>query len=147
MEFTEHFIDEVLRMWPPRPQHLERIAKVDVQIGPYKIPKGTLVGSSLVACMNNPKYYENPEIFDPYRWTKPGGYKTDPHSFIPFSAGPRSCIGKYLALLEVKILIIYFLNNFNLERTEVPLRTHVKLLYEPYDDNLVRLTQGGMQIK
>ena len=43
MEFTEHFIDEVLRMWTPVPQHLERIAKVDVQIGPYKIPKGPLI--------------------------------------------------------------------------------------------------------
>jgi cytochrome P450 len=49
--------------------------------------------------MHNPKYYENPEVFDPYRWTKPGAYAKEPYSFIPFSAGPRSCIGKYVAIM------------------------------------------------
>lgn len=99
MEFTGHFIDEVLRMWPPIAQPLERVAMVDVQIGPYKIQKGDIIGTSILACAHNPKYFENPEVFDPYRWTRDGGYRNDSFSFIPFAAGPRSCMGKYVALM------------------------------------------------
>jgi cytochrome P450 len=66
---------------------------------------------------------------------------------VPFSAGPRSCIGKYLALMETKLILINFLNNFEIGRTNVPLRTHAKFLYEPIDEDLITLTAGGMQIK
>jgi cytochrome P450 len=99
MEFTDHFIDEVLRMWPPATGNLARVAKVDLQIGPFSIKKGSLMGSNILGLMQNPKYYEDPEVFDPYRWTKPGEYTKEPYSFIPFSAGPRSCIGKYVAIM------------------------------------------------
>ena len=43
-------------------------------------------------------------------------------------------------------MIIGFLTNFNIERTEVPLRMHAKFLYEPIDENLVKLTEGGVFI-
>jgi len=39
-----------------------------MQLGPYKIPKGMLVGTNMIGLMHNPKYYKNPEVFDPERW-------------------------------------------------------------------------------
>ena len=60
-------------MWPPATGLLTRVAKEDVKIGPYLIPKGTLTGISLIGLMYNPKYYEQPEVFNPYRWAKDGG--------------------------------------------------------------------------
>lgn len=39
-----------------------------MNLGPYQIPKGTLVGTNIIGLMNNPLYYNNPEAFDPERW-------------------------------------------------------------------------------
>ena len=64
-----------------------------------------LVGTNIVGLMHNPKYYNNPEKFDPDRWNDKTLYNSEPYSFIPFSAGNRSCIGKYLALMETKLMI------------------------------------------
>lgn len=127
------FLDECLRMWPPAVGILLRVAKEDMKLGPYQIPKDTLVGTNIVGLMHNPLYYKNPEAFDPERWNDKTLYNAEPYSFIPFSAGQRSCIGKYLALMETKLMIIGFLTRFNIERTDVPLRLHAKFLYEPID--------------
>lgn len=48
--------------------------------------------------------------------------------------------------MESKLMIIGFLTNFNIERTEVPLRMHAKFLYEPIDESLVKLTEGGVKL-
>lgn len=126
-------------MWPPAVGILLRTARRNIKIGPYEIPAGMLVGTNIIGLMHNPKYYSNPEKFDPDRWNDKTLYNSEPYSFIPFSAGNRSCIGKYLALMETKLLLIGFLTNFDICRTNVPLRMHAKFLYEPIDENLVML--------
>lgn len=47
-------------MWPPAVGILLRIAKFDMNLGPYQIPQGTLVGTNIIGLMHNPKYYNNP---------------------------------------------------------------------------------------
>ena len=86
-------------MWPPATGTLLRRTRKDIKIGPYEIPEGMLVGVNIIGLMHNPKYYNNPEKFDPDRWNDKSLYNSEPYSFIPFSAGNRSCIGKYLALM------------------------------------------------
>lgn len=54
------FLDECLRMWPPTVGVLLRVAKHDMQMGPYQVRKGMLVGTNLIGVLNNPKFYENP---------------------------------------------------------------------------------------
>lgn len=49
--------------------------------------------------------------------------------------------------MESKLILIKFLNEFDFERTEVPLRLHCTFLYEPIEEDLIRLTIGGMQIQ
>lgn len=48
--------------------------------------------------------------------------------------------------MEAKLMVISFLTNFNIERTDVPLRLHAKFLYEPVEENLVKLTEGGVKL-
>jgi len=49
--------------------------------------------------------------------------------------------------METKLIIIHFLNKFNFSRNKVPLRVHVKFLYEPFEENLVVLSKGGLQLQ
>jgi hypothetical protein len=49
--------------------------------------------------------------------------------------------------METKLIIIKFLNEFDFERTKVPLRLHAKFLYEPIDEDLISLKVGGMNLK
>ena len=106
------FLDECLRMWVPTVGILLRIAKQDIKLGPYEIPKGMLVGTNILGLMHNPKYYSNPSEFNPDRWNDRTLYNQEPYSFIPFSAGSRSCIGKYMSLMESKLILVEYLNNF-----------------------------------
>lgn len=55
-----YFMDEVLRMWPPATGNLARVAKEDITIGPFSIPKGMLMGTNILGLMQNPKYYDAP---------------------------------------------------------------------------------------
>lgn len=60
LDFTGKFLDECLRMWPPAVGILVRVARQDLQIGPYQIPKGMCVGTNIIGLMHNEKYYQNP---------------------------------------------------------------------------------------
>jgi cytochrome P450 len=60
----------------------------------------------------NPKIFENPKEFIPERWEKEENQKHKNLVSMIFSAGPRSCIGKYLAMTEIKVMIVKFLKRY-----------------------------------
>jgi cytochrome P450 len=134
-------------MWPPATGILARVTREETTIGPYTLPANMLIGTNIIGLMHNPKYYDNPSVFNPDRWATQGAHTTESYSFIPFSGGTKSCIGKYLALMETKLIMIYLLNEFDFERTEVPLRLQARFLYEPIEEDLVRLKRGGMRLQ
>jgi cytochrome P450 len=69
LDYTEKFLKECLRMWPPAVGILTRVVTKDHQLGPFKLKKDSLIGTNILGLMHNPKYYKNPEIFDPERWS------------------------------------------------------------------------------
>lgn len=65
----------------------------------------------------NPKYFPDPEKFDPYRLSEENKQKIVSGSFVPFGIGPRMCIGSRYALLEAKLLTFYILSKFAFVKT------------------------------
>lgn len=104
-----------------------RVAGKDMYVGPYKVPAGTVVGTPLFAIQNSIHNWERPEEFMPERWLDVpvetyvydsttqtcGGRKGI--TFMPFSEGPRNCVGQSLAKMEVLTLLAKILANFRIE--------------------------------
>ncbi|XP_073831825.1 cytochrome P450 4g1-like [Musca autumnalis] len=113
MKYLERVIMETLRLYPPVPL-IGRRAEHDIKLpsGPYSIPKGTRVGIIPYAVHRDPKSYPNPNKFDPDNFLPERMAKRHYYSFIPFSAGPRSCVGRKFAMLKLKVLLSTILRNF-----------------------------------
>nr|AHY35317.1 cytochrome P450 CYP4F [Marphysa sanguinea] len=115
LEYLTMCIKESLRIHSPVllvARHLSEDFKIpDGRV----IPNGTIVWLLLNGVHNNPKVWKNPKVFDPYRFSPENSEKRHSHAFVPFSAGPRNCIGQHFALNELKILAAQVLNNFRLE--------------------------------
>jgi cytochrome P450 len=60
----------------------------------YDFPQGTILTIFIYAIHHNEKYYPKPEIFDPERFSLENQSQRHNYAFIPFSAGPRNCVGK-----------------------------------------------------
>ncbi|XP_027907218.1 beta-amyrin 11-oxidase-like isoform X2 [Vigna unguiculata] len=93
---------------------LFREATKDVNINGYIIPKGWRVLVWLRAIHMNPKYYPNPEEFNPSRWDE---NNVRAATFLPFGAGSRLCPGNNIFKYEISIFLHYFLLNYKLEET------------------------------
>lgn len=122
-------MSETLRRWPQVPASDRYVNK------PYVLEKydGTKVqlnvGDSVIlpstALHMDPKFFPNPEKFDPERFSDENKDKIVPGSYLPFGIGPRSCIASRFALMESKAIILYMISNFHLEKcwkTQNPLK-------------------------
>ncbi|XP_026667732.1 cytochrome P450 4C1-like isoform X2 [Ceratina calcarata] len=85
------------------------------KLGNYLVPAHTVVNVYIYDSHRNPKFWPNPDVFDPERFTPENCHGRHPYSYIPFSAGPRNCIGQKFAMLELKATMAYLLFNFIFE--------------------------------
>lgn len=102
---------ESLRMYPPLPLY-GRDTLEDIVVGGYEIPKGTPVVISPYATHHRPELWTNPDTFDPDRFLPNAESERHRYAYIPFSAGPRICIGNHFALMEATLVLTTLLRNF-----------------------------------
>ena len=108
MEYTMSVFKETLREIPVAIAII-KVAEEDTQLGEYSIPKGTLITIDTNNVHKNEKYWSNPEKFDPERFMRD---QITPYSFIPFSVGPRSCIGMKFAETEAVVALSKIVRKF-----------------------------------
>ena len=89
-----------------------------MQLGLFQVKKGQIVGVSVYNIHRNPEYFgANSDEFRPERFLK-NEVKTDFMHFMPFGAGPRSCIASRFALLELKSCLIALIKRFRFSPNE-----------------------------
>ncbi|XP_050446355.1 cytochrome P450 4g15-like [Cataglyphis hispanica] len=106
MKYLERVILESLRLFPPVPL-IGRKLNEDVKIitGDYILPKTATILIGQFAVHRSEKYYPNPTVFNPDNFLPEKMQQRHYYSFIPFSAGPRSCVGRKYAMLKLKVLL------------------------------------------
>ncbi|KAJ7566989.1 hypothetical protein O6H91_02G127200 [Diphasiastrum complanatum] len=105
--------NESLRLYPPAPTLL-RTALSDVQVGSLHVPKGTTFWIPILAIHHDPTLWgADANEFKPERFSESLG-NSSRHllSFLPFSSGPRICVGQTFALTEAKVVLVMLLQNY-----------------------------------
>ncbi|XP_013185828.2 cytochrome P450 4g15 [Amyelois transitella] len=113
MKYLERCLMETLRMYPPVPI-IARHLKQDVVLpsSGKKVPAGTTVIIATIKLHRRPDIYPNPDKFDPDNFLPERSANRHYYAFVPFSAGPRSCVGRKYAMLKLKIILSTILRNF-----------------------------------
>ncbi|KAL6420175.1 hypothetical protein ACFW04_012265 [Cataglyphis niger] len=114
LSYLERCLKEALRLYPSVPV-ISRNVEEDVKLHSYVIPAGTMLVLNIYGVHRDPNFWSNPEVFDPDRFLPERIQKRHPYSYLPFSAGPRNCIGQRFGLLELKAMIAPLIHNFYLE--------------------------------
>lgn len=142
MDFMTAFIKETLRMYSPVPAPMPMEATTTHKLGNYTIKEGTIIRPDYFFNNFNEKYFADPYTFKPKRWFEKEVMELNPYVYIPFSAGPRNCIGQHLAMMEAKIMISEFLNRFDYKCSTQPYEPKflMRMLYEPVPEYLIDLT-------
>jgi cytochrome P450 len=91
-----------------------REAQCDLRLGDYVFPKGAIMAVSPLAIGRNTKYYDNPLEFRPERWTREFERQLPRGAYVPFAGGPRVCLGKQFALMEMKIVLGTLIQNVDI---------------------------------
>ncbi|OLN87193.1 Cytochrome P450 709B2 [Colletotrichum chlorophyti] len=115
LRYLENVCKESLRFYAPGLLAArESIHDVDV-CGTF-VPKGTSLYMMPVMITRNPRIWgEDVDEFNPDRWDHLTGEATDPHAFAAFLMGPRGCIGRVFAVLEMKMILVELLSRFRFE--------------------------------
>jgi cytochrome P450 len=113
-EFTTQVIQEALRLYPPF-WMIDRMAVADDQAGDVVIPRGSTVIVFVYGAHHAPKYWQNPEQFDPERFTKANEKQQPPFTYLPFGGGPRGCIGGNYAMLQILMILSKLLRKYDFQ--------------------------------
>ena len=104
LEYTEKVFRESMRLYPPA-WTIGRQAINDYKVDKYVIPAGSIILMSQYVMHHNPRYFSDPELFYPDRWTKEAKIHLPRFSYFPFGGGIRGCIGEPFAWME-RILLL-----------------------------------------
>ncbi|CAL1268170.1 unnamed protein product [Larinioides sclopetarius] len=114
MKYLDCVLKESQRIYPSVP-FIARQINEDTNICGYPIPKGTLSLVHIHSLHRDERWFPNPEKFDPDRFLPENCTNRHPFAYIPFSAGPRNCIGQRFAQMEEKIIVSTVLRHYTLE--------------------------------
>ncbi|XP_038174458.1 thromboxane-A synthase [Arvicola amphibius] len=141
LPYLDMVIAETLRMYPPA-FRFTREAAQDCEVLGQHIPAGTVLEIAVGALHRDPEHWPHPETFDPERFTAEARFQQRPFTYLPFGAGPRSCLGVRLGLLVVKLTLLQVLHKFRFEassETQVPLQLESKSALSPKNGVYIKL--------
>ncbi|XP_017070067.2 LOW QUALITY PROTEIN: probable cytochrome P450 4d21 [Drosophila eugracilis] len=124
LKYLDCVVKETMRLHPPVPI-LGRFLPKDLQVGDKVIPGNTSILLMPYYVYRDPEYFPDPLTFKPERWLNGKEASTVPFTYIPFSSGPKNCVGQKFANLQLKTLISKVIRHYEL----LPLGEDLKPTY------------------
>lgn len=143
LEYTGQVLNETMRLYPPV-WHLGRMNLAPDSIGGYELPAGSHVRMSPLVLHRHPDFWEDPNTFNPDRFSKEAIKSQDPYQFIPFGAGPRLCAGRNFAMMEMVLILATLSQKFKfslLEDKKIEMGPLMTL--RPKEDVILKLSLRG----
>ncbi|CAH0559998.1 unnamed protein product [Brassicogethes aeneus] len=122
LKYTEMAINEALRLLPVVPW-IARKSTADIDLGTKVIPPNTDIHCFIFGTHRNEKFYPDPKKYDPDRFLPEEVAKRPQFAFLPFSRGPRNCLGWKYGMMAMKTTIANIVRNF-----------HISTKYKSIDD-------------
>jgi cytochrome P450 len=114
LTYAEMLVKESMRLYPPA-WGVSRETIEECEIGGYRVPAGTQLLIFLWAMHRDPRYFQDPEAFNPSRWESSLAKRVPKYAYLPFGAGPRICIGSSFAMTEAILLLATIAKTCRLE--------------------------------
>ena len=111
--YSRQIIEETLRLYPAG-WLMTRRAMKDDRLGEYFVPAGTEIYIAPYLIQRHPALWRQPSRFNPDRFATDQSKERHPHAMIPFSAGPRKCIGEMLARIEMQFHLMIIARRLHL---------------------------------
>ena len=111
LEYTGRVIKEGMRLYPPA-WTTSRETLEDVELGGHRIPKGAQLLFSQWVVHRDPRWFPNPEAFDPDRWLPATAKALPRFAYFPFGGGPRVCIGNHFAMMEATLMLAIVVSRY-----------------------------------
>lgn len=131
LQGTLRVIDEALRLYPPF-WTIDRTALEDDEIGGFHVRAGTLVMPYIYGTHRNPAHWEDVESFDPRRFEPERLKQRHTFAYIPFGGGPRTCIGRNMALMQLLLIVVAIVRRYDFVLTpDLPVAIRPMMLLRP----------------
>ncbi|XP_041966892.1 thromboxane-A synthase isoform X2 [Alosa sapidissima] len=143
LKYMDMVVSETLRMYPPGFRYA-RTVEEDCMVNGQVLPKGATLEIPAAFLHYDPEHWPEPHKFIPERFTAEAKASRHPFVYIPFGAGPRSCVGMRLAQLEMKMALTLILQRFTVEacsETKVPLELKSQSTLGPKNGIWVKITK------
>jgi cytochrome P450 len=143
LKYTEMVLAESMRMYPPA-WGLGRKAIEDHTFGEVHVKANTMVVCSQWVMHRDPRYFPDPERFDPQRWTPEAKASRPKFSYFPFGGGPRQCIGESFAWMEGVLLLATMAQQWKARlASDEPIEKTAALTLRPKKPLMMRLERRG----
>jgi cytochrome P450 len=138
LQYAEQVLAESMRLFPPA-WAVSRLAIEDVQLGEWSVPKGAVVVACQAVMHRDPRYWPEPERFDPSRFTADAKTARPRLAYFPFGAGPRMCIGEGFAWMEGVLLLATLAQRWEMQLISRDVQTRASITLRPRGEIAMRM--------
>jgi cytochrome P450 len=142
---VQQMLKESMRLYPPLPI-MTRYTANDVELAGEHIKAGTLIGLPIYVIHRHRKLWDDPDRFDPSRFSAEREARYSRYQFMPFGAGPRVCIGAAFALIEATAMLATFVRAARFESLPGPEPIPIsRVVLRPKDGMPLQVRMRGVE--